>query len=481
MRAVTAVTAVAVRRLAPDRSLLLTTGGAALLTGVAAALLCGRPGVAVFAATTGAVVSGAAVLWSRWRAGRVSVGGVLLLFPVGLVLAFGVGGTGHRVEYLGVRVGDATYLLAAGGVLAFVLGVRVAAVRGPVGLRRPALPSPSRAAAGVVLLAGACGVLVSWVNFATGSIPLFADDVLAARLAPDPGALAKLTAVATGAQQFAVLAGLLIIFSPTSVKARLWTGAGVFVVLATVALSGSRSFLVLPLAASALVLLERWRPRAVVVVGAGAAAVALMGLVGLYRVDHAIDVSYRKAYLVEHGFGTTPFGVAWNSLQTGPRITELALRRVPDDVPFQHGYFFVRDGSALLPIAAEPADRWVTTAIFREPLAKQGGTPPTVLGGLYIDFGVPGVLLGLALAGWLMTLLRAHVLRRATLGASVLFGYLAAYLCLSIYSYLSLKTTVVVVVALCGLTALAAHAWSRPDVALAAGSPGTRDYAGRAR
>jgi oligosaccharide repeat unit polymerase len=105
------------------------------------------------------------------------------------------------------------------------------------------------------------------------------------------------------------------------------------------------------------------------------------------------------------------------------------------------------------------ADTWVTEAILHRDPAQIGGSPPTLVGGLYIDFGVPGVALGSALLGFLLVLLYRWARRAKTIGALTLYSYAAAYTALAAYSYVSLKPTLVAV----AVVAFVAHrAETRP-------------------
>ena len=439
--------------------------GSGSVVAAASLWVSGRPGVAVYSGVATACVLGAGLMWLAWRRGLSEIGGVLLIFPVVFAFAFGIGGVGHPREYLGIRVSDGMYILAIAGLLSWVLGVALASRRLP-GTRVTNIPVPSKPLVFSLCVVGAVACAITAVNLATGSVPLLAGDVNEARFSGRLGALSSLAAPATAGLQVCAIASMLFIVSPCRLTSRVLSGVAAAGALGVLSLTGSRAFVLLPVAAVVLCLIERWRPPASALVALGVGGLLLLGVVGQYRIERSADVKYREAALIQHGFGTSPVGVAWHSLQTGPRIAELVTRRVPRETPYQRGFFFIRDGAAMLPFESEPSDRWVTREIFRKPIESQGGTPPTIIGGFYIDFGVPGVLIGMVLCGWVLATCRKLFLRAQSLPTYVAYGYVAAFFCLSIYSYVSFKTSLVAVLAICAVISTITRFWPNLTAAL---------------
>ena len=72
-------------------------------------------------------------------------------------------------------------------------------------------------------------------------------------------------------------------------------------------------------------------------------------------------------------------------------------------------------------------------------------------GGLYIDFGVPGIVIGGMLLGIVLSLLHFYAMRYRSGAVLVLYVYFGAYMALSAYSYVSVKPEVLVVFLLSGM------------------------------
>ena len=178
----------------------------------------------------------------------------------------------------------------------------------------------------------------------------------------------------------------------------------------------------------------------------------LLAAVGLARIEASDPNGQRRQYLQENNLSGVG-GVLALSASTGPWVFGQALQAVPETIPYQRGNFFLRDTLAQLPFVSAPrSDWWITEAVLQRDPAAIGGSPPTLVGGLYIDFGLVGIVIGCALIGFGLVRLFHWARAAGTFGALTLYGYLSAYVALAAYSYISLKPTVVVVVALCLMT-----------------------------
>ncbi len=178
----------------------------------------------------------------------------------------------------------------------------------------------------------------------------------------------------------------------------------------------------------------------------------LLAAVGLARIEASDPNGQRRQYLQENNLSGVG-GVLALSASTGPWVFGQSLQAIPETIPYQRGNFFLRDTLAQLPFVSAPrSDWWITEAVLQRDPAAIGGSPPTLVGGLYIDFGLVGIVIGCALIGFGLVRLFHWARAAGTFGALTLYGYLSAYVALAAYSYISLKPTVVVVVALCLMT-----------------------------
>jgi hypothetical protein len=328
-------------------------------------------------------------------------------------------------------------LLLAASVAAIAVGASVASaltVTPPAPLAfaegRDGLRHPLFVAALAVVFALAC------LNLATGSAPLLSPNIDVARLSGTGGVAHQLWSWIIGGLEAgtAFAAVRAIAARKLDVRGRLvlLVGAGLLILLA------GRSFLTIIGLSIVIVLaaLRRMPIRRLVLLSC--VGLVLLGAAGKFRALHSGVQS------------TSVYGQVKQSAAIGPSVLSSVLQRTPAVTPFQHGAFLFRDFRAALPLhplgRPEAADIWVTDVIRHRDPSVTGGSPPTLVGGFYIDFGIPGVLVGSALLGALLVVLYGWARRARTVGAIVLYGYIAAYCALSAYSYISLKPQVVVVV-----------------------------------
>jgi oligosaccharide repeat unit polymerase len=322
---------------------------------------------------------------------------------------------------------------AAFGVV--VWGVRLTRVTVSLGV--DALRSPLAR----LVICGLTGVAV--LNLATGAIPLFSANIDAARFVGNGGILGNAwTWVIGGLEWIVVVMGVRCFASGRGDRYSSLTAAlstGILVLLA------GRSFVIivaLALVVAFAVLRGLPPSRLVVLVVIG---LAFLGAAGKYRSEHSATMGQSPA-------SRSSYSAITRSAGTGPAVFATVLNQVPQFVPYQHGAFVLRDLRAMLPFhpfgRPESADSWVTRVLRGRNSTVVGGSPPTLVGGLYIDFGVGGVVVGAALLGLALTLIYRWAGRAQTLGAVTLYGYTTAYVALSGYSYVSIKPAVVTAVAL---------------------------------
>jgi oligosaccharide repeat unit polymerase len=302
-------------------------------------------------------------------------------------------------------------------------------------------------AAWVLWIAFAVGLGVSWVNFATGNVPLFAESINTARKEGVGGALASVSFFGYPSLQFVILAALLIPFSGVGRKSK-------FVLVAlsvgTLLMTGSRSFLVLPLVALLCFYIESKRPKLKVIVVLSVGLVLAVALTGQLRAIGSGTEGNLAINSERYGYGSGAFSSVFSNLQPGPRVFSSVIEAVPRVVPHQTGTYFLRDFPGLVN-PGQKSDYWVTDAIMGRDSSQIGGLPPTMLGGLYIDWGFAGALIGSGVVFFILSYWRPRSMSFGNAKiANLVYGFFAAYVITSFYSYLSLKVSVVMVFVWCG-------------------------------
>lgn len=382
--------------------------------------------------------------WGRWQRGEAAWGGILLVYPTVFVTAYTLGSIklGQK-GVLGVDPDTEAWFLYALGLAMFLIGACWRASR----------PTPSRPdeltprGVEIAMLVGAVGLLAASANYATGGIPLLAGGINQARFGENEAALGVFTGFIVGAQQFAVVVLLLERF-------RLKRGAQivplpqtalVLVLLLSLALSASRTFLVLPLVAVVIVALEIKPVSAVALLLAGLAAFSLLTGYNTFRQQQSGTAEALNASLDQNGLSRFPLASGLLSLQVGPRAFQLSRDQIPSSYDYRRGSFFLADGSVLLRTHADASDSFVTTEITGRKYSVVGGTPPTVLGGFYIDWGVGGIVAGMLILGAITRRFRDRFLRGPHVYIAAAYGYWGAWMLHSIYNYVSLKPMVLTV------------------------------------
>ena len=288
-----------------------------------------------------------------------------------------------------------------------------------------------------------CVFFAAILTFATGEIPLLASSINSARFGAGGGALHQLWGWLIGAIEWLAIAA-----SVRCVAARRLERRGLMltsIALGMLLLLAGRSFLFLVAFAILLAFLTLRRVRLTWLITAGVLLLLALGGFASYRAQHSTTYG-------EGGKSSSITHLLQRSVGIGPAVFASTLEEIPTYVPFQYGAFAFRDLRADLPKhplgRTETSDYWVTTVVRHRLTAYIGGSPPTLTGGLYIDFGVPGILAGALLLGTLLSLLYMFAARSRSLSVLVLYTYFGAYIVQSAYSYVSFKPEVVMVVVL---------------------------------
>ena len=282
--------------------------------------------------------------------------------------------------------------------------------------------------------------LLALINVLTGSIPLLAPNIDEARFAGGVGVFAPVFVFLIGGVQWLLVSGSLVwLLSRRPPKGTLLFSMSIGL-LALLLIASRAIALVIPLTVLlAYVTLGRISTRKLIVFVL--AGLILLGLAGQARIAGSDPTGEKRAFLVANGYGDGPAGQIIQSASTGPFVLSHVLNQVPSAHEFRNGDFFTSDLRQQIPgdFFGDPQapDQWVTTEILN--LDAAFGSPPTLVGGLYIDWGVPGILIGCFLVGFMLAAVYNWAKRAGTLGSLILYSYLVGYIIVSAYSYLSLK------------------------------------------
>jgi hypothetical protein len=81
-----------------------------------------------------------------------------------------------------------------------------------------------------------------------------------------------------------------------------------------------------------------------------------------------------------------------------PLTFNYVLSAVPEREPFQYGAAIFNGAFGILPGHQATISEFVSVRLFHFP-EDSPGLPPTILGGFYLDFGIPGIAVGMLLIG----------------------------------------------------------------------------------
>lgn len=396
-----------------------------------------------------AAIAFCAVRWKSWRVGQTPIGGAPALIFVAGVVAYVIGSVrlADEAPYAnGIPEQQWTLYLWAG--LAAALGIAAGAwvrLARPCGIPPRWTPTrPTRTyPAWAVLTPTTVGLIIAWINFVTGDIPLLADSINEARRSSSGAVLAQWSFASYPTLEFVIVAAVLLPVRRFPLWARITVVAAS---TGTLLLTGSRSFLVFPIIAIAFAVIESRRPRLVTIAGLSAALVVVVGVAGQLR----SIASGTGANLVDNAekWGYGPFAALLSPLQVGPHVFAAVQKVIPDSIPFQNGVFFLRDFPKLS--AGAEADYWIAGTVLGRDTAMTGGLPPTLLGGFYIDWGPPGAIVGTLLVFVALMLLRpARVPSRRSQPTTIAYALVCAYVLTSFYSYISLNVGFIMMLLWC--------------------------------
>jgi hypothetical protein len=169
------------------------------------------------------------------------------------------------------------------------------------------------------------------------------------------------------------------------------------------------------------------------VVGLGVVLLIFAGAYGWLRLQHTQRYGRYRDYLALTEFKWSPLepiAPLAATVREGSVVLARLVANVPDKHPFQHGAVTFSTVATLLPGWQRGPREWI--GILARDI--EHSTTPTILGFLYVDFGVPGIVAGMALFGAFLTWLWDLALRRGTLLALWLWAYFTAVFLLSIHT-----------------------------------------------
>jgi oligosaccharide repeat unit polymerase len=375
---------------------------------------------------------------SRYHSSSVGFAGSLALIPALMISVYVYGSVDRESPVYDMNVPISVWIIFAVGCLFLILGLSVGAWKS----RTAKFGEIDFSGTQIFFWIGVIGVVIAGINYATGGIPVLADDINSVRFSQAGGVFASVWLIVHPITQMSVMVSLLKWMHGQLDKRWAMLGA---ISAVSLLFSGARSLIVMSLIAFGVVYLEKRRPKLSWILIASAIGLALLGVVGRFRALQSGGGSQYQSYLSRRGTNNW-FGSLDSSLQTGPRVMTTAIDYLGGEQ--LGGQILLGDFPRLGAGKSTPSDQIVTLLLGRDP-AVVGGSPPTIFGGMFLDFGWAGVVVGALLTGLLLVVARRIMYRSFSLPACIWFGYFAAYIALSGYSFLSLKPAWFVVLFTC--------------------------------
>lgn len=376
---------------------------------------------------------------TRYRAASTGFAGSLSIIGAALIAFYVYGSIDRAAPVYNQNVSLTVWGIVIVGAVSLLVGLWIA---GGDARREPQLKSCDFAGESVFFGAGLCALAISVVNYATGDIPLLSTDVNAARFGGDYGSLGRLWPIAHPLLQISVIAFLLKLRVRKN-EAK-WVLLGIASAICLV-LAGGRSFIVVAVIAFGVLILEITRPSVKLILAAVLIGLVAFGAIGELRALSSSGASefqrYTAARQLEGWLGSADL-----SLQTGPRVLSMSIDVQKGEG--LHGAFLFGDIGYFVNSEIPRSDHLITTIIGRDP-SVIGGSPPSIFGGMYLDFGWVGLALGALLVGLLLAVSRQVMYRRPSIATLIWFSYFAAYIAISGYSYLSVRPSWIVVLLVC--------------------------------
>jgi oligosaccharide repeat unit polymerase len=142
-------------------------------------------------------------------------------------------------------------------------------------------------------------------------------------------------------------------------------------------------------------------------------------------------------YALDMQAGYAPLGIqSSNAVDRLARLVDL----FPNTHPFWLGRVFFSQLITLLPGHQWLVDDWITVYIHHRELTSIGGSPPTILGGFYMDGGAFAVAMGMLIVGLVIQAMYLAFRRKPTPLRLMYYSYLLSFVCVSVYGFVCLST-----------------------------------------
>lgn len=383
-----------------------------------------------------------------------------VLFPAAYAIWFIVGSVGISQHRSSTRITMNQWLLYGAGLASYLLAARIVSrMRTSSGVKRSQVLWNNGRYWSVLLVTFSVGAGSTILTYLVAGIPSLATGIAGeARFALE-SPLGPAWPYAFHLLQIVVFLSSLRLFTDQSMTG---TKAGACAVLSLIsvvllALLGSRSF-IMPLLLVPILFFHYYRHRLTILPVAATilAAVALNSGWDYSRLAADGVAESQAGYLDQVGLpANSPIlGTLALTVQNGPKTFAVVQDYVPREIRHQQGayllgellvffpwrslvlehHWFGPDGRKLLP------DHWVTSTLFSRDVRTVGGFPPTLLGGFYIDFGLPGILVGMAALGTIAAWLHRRAVDTLSPSYVVTYSLLLFYLLLSLYSHFVIRT-----------------------------------------
>ncbi len=330
-----------------------------------------------------------------------------LLFALAFVVTYGAPFL-NLVDYSDLipPPGPRMAALAALGLVSYLTGVTAARRIWPTDDRAwPRVDAPawrSRAALLIVVAAvlASLAVLAATLVLA-GTVPLLAANKEAARWAFTAQLGHRLNAATRLPITAAIVCGLYVMTARrTRAGTTVLVASLIPVAMAAEGLLGHRGLPVFILAPLIICFHYLVRPVGIgLVIAAAAVAVIGLGIANYLRLNTSPP---QLAHMLEHSNlppwvppALTP---AVTFVAFSPLTFNFVLSTVPDREPFQYGAALFNGAFGILPGHQATISEFVSRRLFHLP-EDSPGLPPTILGGFYLDFGTPGIAVGMLLIG----------------------------------------------------------------------------------
>lgn len=290
----------------------------------------------------------------------------------------------------------------------------------------------------LLFIVGVCGVLGVGGLIKSGNIPLFSTDPEMARIefAQEAGGL---TTLLTRLPMVGALVVAIIACAAVRQERRVLAMVMVLLFLsqsALLLLLAMRGVLVMVVAVS--VIMWHYSVRAVsvrTVISLALVGLGVLGAAAYWRLSAASPVALDvlvDSSMLPPGFPNWLL-YPYVTLAYGGLIFSQVVQTIPHEIPFQNGGALIDGALGILPGTQRTLGAFVTQEVMGYGSENLIQLPPTLLGGLYIDFGASGIAVGLFAIAFLSRYLYAKS-HSGSAEMLFLYSYWVMHLGITLYS-----------------------------------------------